>query len=127
VVLSNPNATVLAEARGALIPVVEGSISSGYNRTQKTKRSEVLSTKPWEGDSMAKKWVLITGASGGLGQAVTHKMAWAGWSLALVGRRTPRLKALAHCAGTVLISPLQRTTPNTGRAQGRTWTVHFSC
>lgn len=35
--------------------------------------------------------VLITGASGGLGRAVTARLAEAGWRLALVGRSSPRL------------------------------------
>lgn len=91
-----------------------------------------------------KNIALITGASGGLGQALAREMSDEGWTLALVGRDIERLRsiygsdaicieadvssadgaqaaiascaerlgpptALAHCAGTTLISPLHRT------------------
>ncbi len=89
--------------------------------------------------------VLVTGASGGLGQAVAGELRREGWQVALVGRSLERLQAiygteawcieadvstpdgaqtalaqcqqraglptaLAHCAGTTLLSPLHRTT-----------------
>ena len=94
---------------------------------------------------------LITGASGGLGQALTAELQQEGWTTALVGRSQERLRAvhgsaalcieadvstpegakaavaqcqdrlgtptaLAHCAGTTLLSPLHRTTPESYRA-----------
>jgi NAD(P)-dependent dehydrogenase (short-subunit alcohol dehydrogenase family) len=87
---------------------------------------------------------LITGASGGLGRAVTRRLVAQGWQVALVSRDAGRLgetpagalavaadcataegaaraaaactehfgrppDALAHCAGSVLLSPLHRT------------------
>ena len=89
---------------------------------------------------------LLTGASGGLGQALARELRQEGWTVALVGRDLERLRAvygteapciaadvstpegaraaleqcqalvglptaLAHCAGTTLLSPLHRTTP----------------
>ena len=94
---------------------------------------------------------LLTGASGGLGQAVAAELQQEGWAVALVGRSEERLRsiygpealciaadvstsegakaavmrcqqqaglptALAHCAGTTLLSPLHRTTPEMYRA-----------
>ncbi|TVR64261.1 MAG: SDR family oxidoreductase [Candidatus Competibacteraceae bacterium] len=94
---------------------------------------------------------LLTGASGGLGQALTRELRQEGWTVALVGRDTERLRAmygaeapciaadvstpegakaalaqcqervglptaLAHCAGTTLLSPLHRTPPEMYRA-----------
>lgn len=94
---------------------------------------------------------LITGASGGLGQALAAELQQQGWITALVGRSEGRLRALygadaccieadvstpegaktaiaecreqhglptalAHCAGTTLLSPLHRTTPDLYRA-----------
>jgi NAD(P)-dependent dehydrogenase (short-subunit alcohol dehydrogenase family) len=91
------------------------------------------------------KLVLITGAAGGLGRAVTARLDRQGWRLALVSRDAARLQdspdgalsvaadcataegaahavaacverygrppdALAHCAGSVLLAPLHRTT-----------------
>jgi NAD(P)-dependent dehydrogenase (short-subunit alcohol dehydrogenase family) len=38
---------------------------------------------------------LITGAAGGLGSALAHRLAQAGWTLALVSRERARLEALA--------------------------------
>ena len=35
---------------------------------------------------------LVTGAAGGLGQAVTHKLAQAGWQVVVVGRDGARLQ-----------------------------------
>jgi NAD(P)-dependent dehydrogenase (short-subunit alcohol dehydrogenase family) len=89
--------------------------------------------------------VLVTGAAGGLGHALTARLHAQGWRLALVSREAARLhdvpadtltiaadcataegaaqamarcvehfgrppEALAHCAGTVLLAPLHRTT-----------------
>jgi NAD(P)-dependent dehydrogenase (short-subunit alcohol dehydrogenase family) len=89
---------------------------------------------------------LLTGASGGLGQALAAELQREGWTVALVGRSLERLyaahgsealcieadvstpegareavgqcqqraglpTALAHCAGTTLLSPLHRTRP----------------
>lgn len=89
---------------------------------------------------------LLTGASGGLGQALAAELQREGWTVALVGRSIERLYAthgseslcieadvstpegareavgqcqqragvpiaLAHCAGTTLLSPLHRTRP----------------
>jgi NAD(P)-dependent dehydrogenase (short-subunit alcohol dehydrogenase family) len=89
---------------------------------------------------------LLTGASGGLGQALAAELQREGWTVALVGRSIERLyathgseslcieadvstpegareavgqcqqragrpTALAHCAGTTLLSPLHRTRP----------------
>lgn len=94
---------------------------------------------------------LVTGASGGLGQAVARELREQGWTVALVGRDLARLRAafgaetaciaadvstpdgaravveqcqrelglptaLAHCAGTTLLAPLHRTTPETYRS-----------
>lgn len=94
---------------------------------------------------------LVTGASGGLGQAVASELRREGWTVALVGRSLERLHtmegvealcieadvstpdgaqtaltqcqqhiglptALAHCAGTTLLSPLHRTTPEQYRS-----------
>ncbi len=94
---------------------------------------------------------LVTGASGGLGQALTRELRREGWTVALVGRDRERLRAafgaealcieadvstpegartavescqrevglpaaLAHCAGTTLLSPLHRTPPEMYRA-----------
>ncbi len=94
---------------------------------------------------------LVTGASGGLGQALTRELRREGWTVALVGRGLERLQAvfglealcieadvstpegartavescqrevglptaLAHCAGTTLLSPLHRTPPEMYRA-----------
>lgn len=93
----------------------------------------------------------MTGASGGLGQAVARELREQGWTVALVGRDLARLRAafgaeaaciaadvsttdgaraaveqcqrelglptaLAHCAGTTLLAPLHRTTPETYRS-----------
>jgi NAD(P)-dependent dehydrogenase (short-subunit alcohol dehydrogenase family) len=89
---------------------------------------------------------LVTGASGGLGQALVRELYQKGWTVALVGRDLERLRtafgaeahcieadvstpdgaraameqcqrelelpaALAHCAGSTLLLPLHRTTP----------------
>jgi len=89
---------------------------------------------------------LLTGASGGLGQALARELRQEGWTVALAGRDLERLRAvygaeapciaadvstpegaqaaleqcqeraglptaLAHCAGTTLLSPLHRTSP----------------
>jgi NAD(P)-dependent dehydrogenase (short-subunit alcohol dehydrogenase family) len=89
---------------------------------------------------------LITGASGGLGQALAKELRANGWTLALVGRDSDKLRAiygpeqlclqadvstpegarsavagcserlglptaLASCAGSTLIAPLHRTSP----------------
>lgn len=89
---------------------------------------------------------LVTGASGGLGQALARELRQDGWTMALVGHDRERLQAafgldgpciaadvstpegaraaleqckqqiglptaLAHCAGTTLLAPLHRTTP----------------
>lgn len=97
------------------------------------------------------KIALITGASGGLGQALAHELLTEGWRLAVVGRDGGRLRdcygskalcleadvatpegaqaaiagcqerlgtpsALANCAGSVLITPLHRTSPAQYRA-----------
>lgn len=43
---------------------------------------------------MADPTVLITGAAGGLGRAVTARLAESGWRLALVGRSSARLAAV---------------------------------
>mgnify|MGYP001160600576 FL=1 len=94
---------------------------------------------------------LLTGASGGLGQALARELRQEGWTVALVGRDLERLRAvygaeapciaadistsegaraaleqcqalvglptaLAHCAGTTLLSPLHRTPPEMYRA-----------
>ncbi len=94
---------------------------------------------------------LLTGASGGLGQALARELRQEGWKVALVGRDLERLRAvygaeapciaadvstsegaraaleqcqvlvglptaLAHCAGTTLLSPLHRTPPEMYRA-----------
>lgn len=94
---------------------------------------------------------LLTGASGGVGQALAEELRQEGWTVALVGRSLERLHAiygsealcieadvstpqgayaaveqcqqkaelptaLAHCAGTILLSPLHRTTPESYRA-----------
>jgi len=95
---------------------------------------------------------LITGAGGGLGQAVSRKLREAGWRLARVGRNRAALEmaaastdviieadvssmdgarqaidvcrqtegltptALAHCAGSVFLSPVHRTTVEQYRA-----------
>lgn len=92
------------------------------------------------------RYALITGASGGLGQALARKLHARDWRLALVSRHLDPLRALealqplliesdvsqseaarqaletaqqhfgnppgalAHCAGTTLITPLHRTT-----------------
>jgi NAD(P)-dependent dehydrogenase (short-subunit alcohol dehydrogenase family) len=97
------------------------------------------------------KVVLITGASGGLGQAVAKTLQSEGWELALAGRDNAKLRdiygseavcieadvstyegaqtavavcqerlglptALANCAGSILISPLHRTSAEDYRA-----------
>ncbi len=94
---------------------------------------------------------LLTGASGGLGQAVAAELQQEGWTVARVGRSVERLRALygsealcieadvstlegakaavadcqqhvglptalAHCAGTTLLSSLHRTTSEMYRA-----------
>lgn len=94
---------------------------------------------------------LVTGASGGLGQALVRELRREGWTVALAGRSLERLQtafgvealgieadvstpegarlavescqrevglptALAHCAGTTLLSPLHRTTTEMYRA-----------
>ena len=94
---------------------------------------------------------LLTGASGGVGQALAAELRREGWTVALVGRNLERLQtaygtdalcieadvstpegaqsalrqcqrkvglptALAHCAGTTLLSPLHRTTTDLYRA-----------
>lgn len=43
--------------------------------------------------------VFITGASGGIGQALAARYAAAGWRLALVARRTAEVQAWAHVHG----------------------------
>ncbi|MDZ7622745.1 MAG: SDR family oxidoreductase [Candidatus Competibacteraceae bacterium] len=95
--------------------------------------------------------VLLTGASGGVGQVLARELRQEGWTVALVGRNLERLRAvygaeapciaadvstpegaraaleqcqalvglptaLAHCAGTTLLSPLHRTPPEMYRA-----------
>ncbi len=97
------------------------------------------------------KVALITGASGGLGQAVAQALRDGGWKLALAGRDNAKLRdiygseavcveadvsthegaqaavaacqerlglptALANCAGSILISPLHRTSAEDYRA-----------
>ena len=94
---------------------------------------------------------LLTGAGGGLGQALAAELRRDGWTVALVGRNLERLHAahgpdalcieadvstpegaraalahcrqqaglptaLAHCAGTTLLAPLHRTTPESYRS-----------
>ena len=41
---------------------------------------------------LANKWVLITGASSGMGQALARRYAQAGWRLALLARRDELLQ-----------------------------------
>lgn len=99
------------------------------------------------------RYVLITGASGGLGRSLARLLEQEGWWLALAGRDADRLQqaypdsdhalvegdastaegaaqimarcrehygqppdALAHCVGSVLVTPLHRTTPEQYRA-----------
>ena len=94
---------------------------------------------------------VVTGASGGLGQAMVRELRQDGWTVALVGRDRERLQAtfeldgpciaadvstsegartavescqrevglptaLAHCAGTTLLAPLHRTSPEMYRS-----------
>lgn len=44
---------------------------------------------------MAKKTILITGATSGFGKAITEKFAAAGWNCIITGRRKDRLSSLA--------------------------------
>jgi len=102
---------------------------------------------------MTESYVLITGATGGLGRALAARLASDGWRLALAGRDSGRLRdayhddvnamlvgdasnpegvaalmaqcqerfgrppdALAHCVGSVLVTPLHRTSAEQYRA-----------
>ena len=47
--------------------------------------------------------VLITGATAGFGRACAERFAAEGWSLALVGRRTERLKELREAVSIPLV------------------------
>ena len=44
---------------------------------------------------MSKKWALVTGASGGLGEALAREMAMRGRNVALAARGEPAMQALA--------------------------------
>jgi NAD(P)-dependent dehydrogenase (short-subunit alcohol dehydrogenase family) len=50
-----------------------------------------------------KRIVLITGAAGGLGNALTRRLSEAGWSAVLVSRDLARLEALSRIEGTVVV------------------------
>jgi NADP-dependent 3-hydroxy acid dehydrogenase YdfG len=85
-------------------------------QTHDIPTQEAISDRALEG-----RIAVITGASSGIGAAAAHRLAPAGVQVALIGRRTEWLTALAHeiGAGQALAVPANVTSPHDlGRAAG---------
>lgn len=72
----------------------------------------------------ADRYVLITGASGGVGQALARRMREDGWRFALAGRGAARLRD-AHPGCEELLISGDASTPGTAASLLRQWGQHF--
>ena len=58
------------------------------------------------------KTAIITGASGGIGQAVAERMLAEGWTVGLIARRTDRLESMANAHSAAIALPCDVTDPD---------------